>query len=599
MSRLKGSIGFPLFVFGTAFRVAAPQTLFLLLWLLISALLAPLSAFGAKELVDAALRHDDVRATVAAGMVALSLIGSVAISLLIHPTQYQVAERCGAVVDSDVIELAAGSDGVAHLEDPACADRLELVRSGAGDFMWATLSLVLLIGVVLQLVVTCALLVTVNPLLLALPLVVVPALLVSKWADARVERARVASAQQAYMARHLLELLTKAGPAKEIRLFGLAEELRARQRRAWDLATRPVVAAELRAALARGGALFVLVAGFGGALILVVNAAVDGDKSIGSVLLTIALSTQIAQLATVALTSFSGLVGATRIEDQLRWLRNATATQTPAEQQDLTVPERIVSGIELEGLSFAYPGTERQILRGLNLRIQAGSVVALVGENGAGKTTLTKLLCRFYEPTAGRITIDGIDVRKIPPAEWREHITVSLQDFARFEVLARETVGIGNIDLIDDDVRVRDALDQASAGDVVKTLPNGLESQLGRSWSNGSELSSGQWQKLALARAMMRSSPLLLLLDEPSSALDAHAEHLLFERYAETARAAAATNGAITILISHRFSTVSMADLIVVIDDGRILERGSHTELMQRNGTYARLYRTQAHAYLQ
>jgi ATP-binding cassette subfamily B protein len=208
-----------------------------------------------------------------------------------------------------------------------------------------------------------------------------------------------------------------------------------------------------------------------------------------------------------------------------------------------------------------------------------------------------KLLCRFYEPTQGRIAVDGADLAAIDAVAWRQRVAAGFQDFVRFELVARESVGIGDLPHVDALRDVEAAVDRAAARDVVEDLPHGLETHLGKSYTDGAELSGGQWQKLALARAMMRERPLLLILDEPTSALDAHAEHELFERYAVSARAVARATGGIAIFVSHRFSTVRMADLIVVVDGGRIAEQGSHAELLARDGIYAELFSLQASAY--
>jgi ATP-binding cassette subfamily B protein len=208
-----------------------------------------------------------------------------------------------------------------------------------------------------------------------------------------------------------------------------------------------------------------------------------------------------------------------------------------------------------------------------------------------------KLLCRFYDPTDGTIRVDGVDLRRIDPARWRERLSAGFQDFAKFELIARETVGVGALWSIDDEDAVRAALARASADGVVDTLPNGFDTQLGKSFGGGAELSGGQWQKLALGRAMMRPAPVLLVLDEPTAALDAQTEHALFERYVGAARRSAAATGAITVLVSHRFSTVRMADTIVVIDGARVAEFGTHDELLAARGLYAELYELQARAY--
>jgi ATP-binding cassette, subfamily B, bacterial len=222
-------------------------------------------------------------------------------------------------------------------------------------------------------------------------------------------------------------------------------------------------------------------------------------------------------------------------------------------------------------------------------------MVALVGDNGAGKSTLVKLLCCFYRPDAGSIRVDGVDFKRFYVQAWRARLSAGFQDFCKFEFLARESVGVGDLSRLDSETAVRQAIVRGGAEDVVTALPQGLETQLGKNWG-GVELSVGQWQKLALARASMRPAPLLLILDEPTAAIDAPTEYALFERFRAAARRGE-MEGAITLVVSHRFSTVRMADLIVVLDGGRIRETGSHDELMRHNGLYAELYRLQAKAY--
>jgi ATP-binding cassette subfamily B protein len=222
--------------------------------------------------------------------------------------------------------------------------------------------------------------------------------------------------------------------------------------------------------------------------------------------------------------------------------------------------------------------------------------VALVGENGAGKTTLVKLLCRFYDPTEGRITVDGTDLTRISPPAWRERLSGAFQDFFRFEYPYRRSVGVGDLGRAEDRDAVLAATARGGATDVVERLPGGLDTQLGVTWDGGVELSIGQWQKVALARGFMRDRPLVCVLDEPTAALDAETEHSLFERFAASSRAAS-DDGRITVLVSHRFSTVRMADLIVVVDDHRVVEQGTHEGLMAIGGLYAELYESQAAGY--
>jgi ATP-binding cassette subfamily B protein len=283
---------------------------------------------------------------------------------------------------------------------------------------------------------------------------------------------------------------------------------------------------------------------------------------------------------------------------RLAWLEDYAASV--AASADVPVPDRLTDGIHLDHVSFAYPGSTRLVLEDVTLDLPAGAVVAVVGENGAGKSTLVKLLGKFYEPASGSILVDGAPLSRMAAEEWRERMAGAFQDFFRFELRARQTVGLGDVPRMDDEPAVLTAVDRAGAGDVVAALGSGLDTQLGPTWPEGVEVSFGQWQKLALGRGFMRERPLLLVLDEPTAALDAETEHALFERYAAAARGdarAGAADGRITILVSHRFSTVRMADLIVVLDGARVVEVGTHENLMARAGHYADLYGIQAAAY--
>ncbi|MEN3356545.1 MAG: ATP-binding cassette, subfamily bacterial, partial [Mycobacteriales bacterium] len=282
---------------------------------------------------------------------------------------------------------------------------------------------------------------------------------------------------------------------------------------------------------------------------------------------------------------------------RLAWLEDYAAELVAAADQP--VPARLTTGITLEHVSFAYPGTGRLVLDDVSLRLPAGAVVAVVGENGAGKSTLIKLLCKLYEPVSGRILVDGVDLARLPAPEWRGRLAGAFQDFFRFEFAARQSVGLGDVDRLDDEAAVLAAVGRAGADDVLAKLAAGLDTQLGPTWPGGVEVSFGQWQKLALARGLMRDHPLLLVLDEPTAALDAETEQALFQRYAAAvhAQGPAGADGRISILVSHRFSTVRMADLIVVLDGSRVVETGSHDELMALGGSYAELYRIQAAAY--
>jgi ATP-binding cassette subfamily B protein len=248
-------------------------------------------------------------------------------------------------------------------------------------------------------------------------------------------------------------------------------------------------------------------------------------------------------------------------------------------------------GIRFENVTFTYPGAEKPTLVDINLHIKPGESLALVGENGSGKTTLIKLLTRLYAPTSGRILLDGQDLREWEETTLRDRIGVIFQDFTRYQLLLGENIGAGDVRHFEDEVRWRDAGEKGMAAPIVETLPQGYHTPLGKWFNDGRELSGGQWQKIALSRAFMRSRADILVLDEPTSAMDASAEATIFEHFRTL------TRGRIAILISHRFSTVRMADQIVVIEEGRIVEQGSHEALMRLGGHYSHLFSLQAKGY--
>jgi ATP-binding cassette subfamily B protein len=254
------------------------------------------------------------------------------------------------------------------------------------------------------------------------------------------------------------------------------------------------------------------------------------------------------------------------------------------------VPQPMQTGIAFDHVSFQYPAGTREVLEDINLTIRPGEVVALVGENGSGKTTLIKLLCRLYDPASGTITLDDVDLRQLETTALRREISIIFQDYAKYHLTARENIWFGNVALPPDEERIVAAARHAGADEVITGLPQGYETILGKWFEDGEELSVGEWQKVALARAFLRDAQ-IIVLDEPTSALDARAEYDIFKKFRQLAA------GRTAILISHRFSTVRMADRIYVLEDGRIIESGTHDELVRLGGTYARLFETQAQYY--
>jgi ATP-binding cassette subfamily B protein len=256
----------------------------------------------------------------------------------------------------------------------------------------------------------------------------------------------------------------------------------------------------------------------------------------------------------------------------------------------IPAPRPIARGFEFQEVSFHYPGTEGAVLENISFSLEPGEKMALIGENGAGKTTLVKLMARLYDPDRGRILLDGRDLREYDVEDLRKEIGVIFQDYMRYDLLAQENIGFGRIECEQDMDRIQTSAGKSMADGVIRRLPKGYRQMLGRRFEGGVDLSSGQWQKIALARAYMRDAQ-VLILDEPTASLDARAEYEVFQRFAEL------TSGKMAVLISHRFSTVRMADRILVLEYGRILEEGTHDELVARRGRYAELFELQAAGY--
>jgi ATP-binding cassette subfamily B protein len=475
-------------------------------------------------------------------------------------------------------------------EDPSFYDRLDRARAQATD----RLGMLNGIGRLLQQSITlvslaAGVIVYSPPLFLLLVLCVIPAFLgESHFAFVGYTLAHLLTPVRREL-DYLRVLGTSKESAKEVKVFGLGDHLRNR----FDQLTGTII--EENKSLSRRrllwGSLLGMLGSIGyyAAYAFLVFRAIKGQMSVGDLTFLGGSLLGCANQISMLFSTFASIADqALFLTDLLEFF--AVKPRISSRANALPAPRPMRSGYEFRNVCFSYPGSSRLILNNINFRIEAGERIALVGENGQGKTTLVKLLARLYDPTSGVILLDGVDLRDYDVDDLHREIGVIFQDFMRYDLPARENIGVGRIDQVYDDVGLLEAARKSGADEVLAKLPGGLDQILGRRFEGGVDLSGGEWQKFALARAYLRDSQ-VLILDEPTSSLDAAAEYEVFERFAELTRARTA------LFISHRLSTVRMADRIVVIDGGNVGEQGTHQELIDRGGQYARLFEMQASSY--
>ena len=562
-----------------------------------SAVLA--SAAGLRELLDGASAGDRAQAARGAFLVAAGVALGLAARYPIATVGVTLRERAAMAIDERLARLSATLPGIVHLERPEFLDHLDLLRRGSFELGEAVASIVDNIAILVLLVSSGVLLASVHPALLLMPAAAVPSLIAAILKERETERFERETAEATRQRRSLRDLAWTVPAGPELRLFGAAQTVLARH----EAASRTIDARRAHRAWRSGRIQAVgdAVLGIGQAagVGFVAFRVQRGEAGAGDIALVVALAGQLAANVTEASEGLRWLARLLRLVHRMTWLAahaddgRASASATALAS---AVPSRLTDGVSLRGVTFRYPGTETDVLRDLDLDLAAGTTVAVVGENGAGKTSLVKLLCGFYEPTSGTVAVDGAPLSSLDLGAWRSRTTASFQDFARLELLTRESVGVGWLPSLDDRAAVHAAVDRGDARSVVERLPDGIDSQLGAQFDGGVDLSGGEWQRIALARAAMREAPLLLVLDEPTAALDPLAEQALFDRVVALARARRA-DGMVAVFVSHRFSTVRMADVIVVLEHGVVLERGTHAELLARGGRYAELFERQARAY--
>ncbi|MCP2242218.1 ABC transporter ATP-binding protein [Lentzea aerocolonigenes] len=584
-------------------RVSRPRTALLAGGVVVSAVL-PIGIAVLTGLLIGAIEGAarDGADSAAAGRVGTLLV-AVAITILVErltsPLLRATVSTLGRDVDRYLQEVVltalARPRGIAHLEDPAVIDEIRIVR-GLGMSAYRPGQTVEALPEVLtswlRAVGSAAVLTWFHWWLGLLWLVVWPIIVYRMQRDyLRVGEEGFGQSAQLRQAEYVRDLALDPPPAKEVRLWGVLGWLVTRFDTLWQAGVGPIRRARRpRPGMVLGSASAILVIN-ALSYALLAYAAVRGDLTLA------ALAVFVEALANANDYAVGDehlyLSHAAVTVPKVLSLEKRLADSAPPESGLPVNPDVPVQEIRYEGVSFRYPDTERDVLSGLDLVVPAGGSLAVVGDNGAGKTSLVKLLAGFYEPTAGKITVDGADLASLDSEAWRRQVAVLFQDFTRYHLPVRDNIGLGAPEHAGDEDMLRRAADRAGIGDLIESLPNGWDTVLSQAYTDGVDLSGGQWQRVALARAMfaVEAGAKVLVLDEPAAALDVRAEAELYERFLDL------TQGLTTILISHRFSTVRRADRIVVVSGGQVVEAGAHDELLDLDGRYAHLFRLQAERF--
>lgn len=576
-------------------RTAKLGTVALLVLTLVAAVLPLGIAYVGKAIVDAVAQRSPGQ-TLTWVLVELGLVTALAlVERGLGLLRTLIGARMSLDINGAILEKTLALD-LSHFEDPAVYDQLTRARREASSRPLAmVMETLAIVRATVTLIGYGALLLQWNALaVLALAVASLPSAIAEVRFGNIAFRLRNWRSPDTRKLTYLEYVLANDAHVKEVKLFGIGPLLLDRYRSLGEKFYREDRGLAIKRA-SIGWVLSLIGTGtFYGCYAWMALGAARGEITLGDLVLYGVSFRQGQQAFQSILSSLGGMYEHNLYMSNL-FTFLAIPTSNPAlaasnRDDDLTSNDS-AEGIRFEGVSFRYPGQTNWAIEKLDLTVARGESVALVGHNGAGKTTLIKLLTGLYAPTEGRITMNGKDIADWDQEKLRKQIGVVFQDFNRYQLTVRENVGFGSTDHMNDEKRLSEAVDRGGATEVLKTLPGGLETQLGRWFKDGTELSGGQWQKIALARAFMREDASVLVLDEPTAALDAEAEHAVFERFRLLSK------GRTTFLVSHRFPTVRMADRILVLDGGRVIEEGTHAELLAQKGKYAKMFELQAAGY--
>ncbi|MFL6125997.1 ABC transporter ATP-binding protein [Actinophytocola sp.] len=578
-------------------QASPAMTIMILVSTLVGGLVPTVTAYVAKLLLDSVVAavagHGSTGRIVEVSVFQLGILTFTAVSTaLTNVAQQLLQERMTLTIRHQVMDHASRLD-LSFFEGSESYDLLRQASQEAPSrpvsMMSSALSLVRT-GITFASMIV--LLVSVSPLLAVVVLLApIPAFISQSKYGARAFMLALYVSPIRRRMEYLSSLVTTDTYAKETKVFGLGPYLVDRFRRLGQTYyTRERKLTTTRNLVGTAWSMPSTVAGAGIALYIALEA-VAGRLTIGDLALYTSAATAVQSSVQGLFSGFSGMYENNLYLDTLYQFL-ATKPQITAPVKPRPLPEPVRGHVLFDEVSFSYPGSDERALDSVSFEIRPGETVAVVGRNGAGKSTLIKLLCRLYDPTAGRILLDGVDVREFDPEELRGRMSAMFQDYVTYQGTAAENIGLGQLSALEDRARIEDSARRAGAAERIERLPSGYDSPLGRWFDQGVSLSGGEWQKIALARAFMRDAQ-ILILDEPTSALDAQAEHDLF------ARLRALAHGRTTLYISHRFSTVRQAEKILLLDHGKLTEHGTHEELMALDGHYAELFTLQAAAYLE